>query len=101
MEKKLFKNIEMSLRKIIGLIALITITLSACHKDLGDYEINMPATPEVANLDSVYTAVVGDSLIIKPTIKNTTGDDIELKSYLAWRPKDILLALLFTTRQTE
>ncbi|WP_449437036.1 PKD-like family lipoprotein [Pedobacter steynii] len=81
MEKKLFKNIEMNLRKLIGLIALSIISLSACHKDLGDYEINMPATPAVANLDSVYTAIVGDSLIIKPTIKNTNGDDIELQ----WR----------------
>ena len=71
----------MSLRKLIGLVALSLITLSACHKDLGDYEINMPATPEVVNLDSVYTAIVGDSLIIKPTINNTKGDDIELQ----WR----------------
>ncbi|WP_448635119.1 hypothetical protein [Pedobacter panaciterrae] len=71
----------MSLRKKIGLIILTIIALSACHKDLGDYEINMPAAPEVSNLDSVYTAVVGDSLIIKPTIKNTKGDDIELQ----WR----------------
>lgn len=71
----------MSIRKLIGLVALSVITLTACHKDLGDYEINMPATPEVVNLDSVYTAVVGDSLIIKPTINNTNGNDIELQ----WR----------------
>jgi len=79
MEKKLFNNIEMNLRKLMGLVALCVFTLTACHKDLGDYDINMPATPEVVSLDSVYTAVVGDSLIIKPTIKNTNGADIELQ----------------------
>ncbi|WP_157274080.1 PKD-like family lipoprotein [Pedobacter sp. BAL39] len=71
----------MNIRKLTLLMVSLAMLLSACHKDLGDYDINMPGTPQVTNLDSVYMANVGDSLIIKPTISNVDGAEIELQ----WR----------------
>ncbi|TCD02762.1 hypothetical protein EZ437_01870 [Pedobacter psychroterrae] len=77
-EMKSFNKINMDIRKLICLLAVMVFSLSACHKDLGDYDINMPTEPEVTTLDSVYTAVVGDSLIIDPGIKAPAGAEIEL-----------------------
>lgn len=77
-EMKSFNKINMNIRKLICLLAVLVFSLSACHKDLGDYEINMPTQPEVTTLDSVYTAVVGDSLVIDPRVKAPAGADIEL-----------------------
>ncbi len=71
----------MGIKKIIVLMAVLVTLFSACHKDLGDYEIHMPDTPVVTNLDSVYTVNVGDSLIITPKITSAADADIELQ----WR----------------
>lgn len=78
---KSFKKINMDIKKSLGLLAVFILILSACHKDLGNYDIDMPVEPEVTTLDSVYTAVVGDSLIIDPGIKTSRGADLEL----SWR----------------
>jgi len=77
-EMKSFNKINMDIRKLICLLAVMVFSLSACHKDLGDYDINMPVEPEVTTLDSVYTAVVGDSLIIDPGVKSSVRADLEL-----------------------
>ena len=62
-------------------MAGIMFFLSACHKDMGNYDISMPETPIVTNLDSVYPATAGDSLIISPKIASIDAKDIELQ----WR----------------
>jgi hypothetical protein len=55
--------------------------LISCYKDKGNYDINMPPTPVVKGLDSLYNAVVGDSLIITPVVTIDNGDELELE----WR----------------
>lgn len=57
------------------------LLLTACYKDKGNYDINMPLTPAVSGLDSVYNAVVGDSLIITPKITIANSDSLVLE----WR----------------
>ncbi|WP_285008984.1 PKD-like family lipoprotein [Pedobacter faecalis] len=65
------------MRKLLFFLSVISVIFTACHKDLGHYEIDMPETPEVV-MDSVFTANVGDSLIITPTIKSKDLANIEL-----------------------
>ena len=50
---------------VAGLLTL----LAACYRDKGNYDYNVPEEPIVTNLDTVYSVFVGDSLIIKPTVK--------------------------------
>lgn len=52
----------------ITCIAILMSCLSSCYKDKGNYDINMPIEPQVTGLDTLYRAVVGDSLIIEPEI---------------------------------
>lgn len=80
MAMRLFNSKNMNMKKLIILIIGV-LSLAACHKDLGNYDIDMPIAPEVANLDSVYTANVGDSLIIKPKIAGVDAANVELQ----WR----------------
>lgn len=54
---------------------------SSCYKDMGNYAIDMPIEPQVAGLDTLYHAVVGDSLIIEPTITGIPQEHIQC----AWR----------------
>ncbi|HKG07722.1 MAG TPA: hypothetical protein VKB19_14730, partial [Pedobacter sp.] len=68
----------METKKIAGLLILVAGLFSACHKDLGHYDIDMPVEPQVTTLDSVYTAVVGDSLIIDPGVVAPAGANLEL-----------------------
>src|SRR5690554_2912317 len=60
---------------------LMVMLLSACYGDKGNYDINIPTAPTVIGLDTVYQAVVGDSLIIEPEI--TGIDASQLKA--EWR----------------
>jgi len=69
------------MKRLILITAVLAAFFSACHKDLGHYDIDMPETPVVTDLDSVYTAFVGDSLIITPKIKSKDSSQIELQ----WR----------------
>ncbi|RFM32476.1 PKD-like family lipoprotein [Chitinophaga silvisoli] len=57
------------------------LLLTACYKDKGNYDINMPPAPTVSGLDSVYSAVVGDSLIITPKVSIESNDSLVLE----WR----------------
>ncbi|MCS3800763.1 PKD-like family lipoprotein [Niastella sp. OAS944] len=60
---------------------LLMVTLSvfallqlACYKDKGNYDYNVPAAPQVTNLDSLYGIPVGDTLVIKPTVTSANPD---------------------------
>lgn len=63
------------------LSGLIVSLLSACYGDKGNYIIEMPTAPTVIGLDTVYHAIVGDSLIIEPEI--TGLDPAQLRA--EWR----------------
>ena len=41
---------------------------ASCYKDKGNYSYNVPPVPVIKNLDTVYSAVVGDSLVIQPSV---------------------------------
>jgi hypothetical protein len=62
-------------------IIICFLLLTACYKDKGNYDINMPPTPVVSGLDSLYSAVVGDSLIITPKVSIENNDSLVLE----WR----------------
>lgn len=62
-------------------IIICFLLLTACYKDKGNYDINMPLTPTVSGLDSIYSAVVGDSLIITPKVTIGNTDSLVLE----WR----------------
>ena len=53
---------------IIYILAGLSLFAGSCYKDKGNYSYNAPATPVVTGLDSVYNAILGDSLIVAPTI---------------------------------
>ena len=74
---KSFNKINMDIKKLLAL-AVLVLSMAACHKDLGNYDINMPLEPEVTSLDTLYTAVVGDSLKINPGVKAPAGVQLEL-----------------------
>jgi hypothetical protein len=62
------------MKKLIIIIFSVSIAVAfnSCYKDKGNYSYNLPDEPVVTNLDTVYKAVVGDSLIITPTITMKT-----------------------------
>src|SRR5688572_30508930 len=64
------------MKKLLLFIFPLLILLIACYKDKGNYTYSLPEAPMVSDLDTVYSAIVGDSLIISPTItkSNGTGD---------------------------
>jgi hypothetical protein len=53
---------------IVYILAGLSLCAGSCYKDKGNYGYNSPAKPVVTGLDSVYPAIVGDSLIIAPSI---------------------------------
>ncbi len=61
------------------LVVLLSTILFSCFKDKGNYDVRLPEEPKVSNLDTVYLAYVGDSLIVQPSISAPTGADIELQ----------------------
>lgn len=63
------------------LLVVGSMLLVSCFKDKGNYDIALPAEPVISNLDTVYTAYVGDSLIIEPRVTAPAGADIEFE----WR----------------
>lgn len=71
----------MRLFKITTGALFVTMLFNACYKDKGNYSYDPPEAPVIASLDSVYSAIVGDSLIIDP------GVDIGNKANLTmeWR----------------
>ncbi len=61
----------------IACVAIVLGCISSCHKDKGNYEIDMPIEPEVTGLDTLYRAIVGDSLIITPHITGISSEHLE------------------------
>lgn len=49
-------------------IALAACCALSCYKDLGNYTYKVPPAPVVTGLDSVYHAILGDTLVIAPTV---------------------------------
>jgi hypothetical protein len=49
------------------LIGLSGLAIS-CYKDKGNYTYKVPPSPVVANLDTVYSAVIGDTLTVSPQV---------------------------------
>ncbi len=81
----------------------LTVALTSCYKDKGNYTYHVPAAPVVANLDTVYEATVGDSLFVKPDITFSGKDKLgyewrvdvpeQLKSFYFYGPE---LRMLFS-----
>jgi len=52
----------------------LAIFLTACYKDKGNYDYHPIGEPVISNFDTLYTAVVGDSLIIRPKVVLPSGN---------------------------
>lgn len=76
-------NQERSLDKMKKLIMSIVVLalLAACYKDKGNYVIDMPESPMIQNLDTLYEAMTGDSLIVQPKITGIAAENLECE----WR----------------
>lgn len=64
------------MKKLIMSIVVLTV-LGACYKDKGNYVIDMPESPVLQNLDTLYEAMTGDSLIVQPKITGIATEDLE------------------------
>jgi len=62
--------------KLIFLI-LIAAFYASCKKDLGNYDYSPPSEPTLSAFkDSTFAALLGDSLILKPSV-GLAGADIQ------------------------
>jgi hypothetical protein len=64
------------------MLSVFALLQLACYKDKGNYDYSPPATPQVANLDTLYSIALGDTLVIKPTV---TSDNPNAKFGYTWR----------------
>src|SRR3569833_1898403 len=55
-------------RHHIYMLTAWTLFAVSCYKDKGNYSYNVPPVPVIKGLDTVYSAIVGDSLVINPTV---------------------------------
>ena len=53
---------------LIYILAVYACCAASCYKDKGNYVYHVPATPVVTHFDTVYKAILQDSLIIQPTV---------------------------------
>lgn len=53
---------------ILALLVAVTFAQQACYKDKGNYDYQNLAIPEIKNLDTLYTVLVGDTLHVNPVI---------------------------------
>ena len=51
----------------------LLLLLAACARDKGNYDYVELPDPQISNLDTIYTAITGDSLIITPRITLASG----------------------------
>jgi len=64
-------------------IAVAILLFAACKKDLGNYNYHPPSEPVIEKLkDTTINAVVGDSLIIKPTVTFPDADPVKDLSFV-------------------
>ncbi|EHQ28064.1 PKD-like family lipoprotein [Mucilaginibacter paludis] len=67
----------------IFIFILFAAFVYGCKKDLGNYSYSPPSEPVVTKFtDSTFNALVGDSLILKPTVKIADADPLKDLSYL-------------------
>src|SRR5688572_13254740 len=63
---------------LCGMVACLLLA-TACYKDLGNYDYVPPEEPVVTGLeDTIYTAFIGDTLVIKPDVKHSLKGTEEL-----------------------
>ena len=55
-------------RYLLYLLAGLSCCAVSCYKDMGNYTYKVPASPIVTNFDTVYSAIIGDTLTIQPTV---------------------------------
>ena len=53
---------------LVYILTVWAFVAASCYKDKGNYSYHVPPAPVVTNLDTVYQATVGDSLIIQPAV---------------------------------
>jgi hypothetical protein len=58
-------------RLLLVMLAAVALLQLACYKDKGNYDYHEVVAPKVTNLDTLYNAFIGDTLIIKPTVTST------------------------------
>ena len=69
-------------QKILALLIAIALVQQACYKDKGNYDYQEIAVPQLKNLDTLYTVLIGDTLRVTPTV---TSDNPNAKFGLVWR----------------
>jgi len=70
------------MKRLFFYILIIITGFASCTKDKGNYSYHVPPMPVVTNLDTVYNAVIGDTLFIQPTV--TISDKSHVLGY-QWR----------------
>lgn len=61
--------------KLILVLAIMVSLYTACKKDLGNYDYNPPSEPTLSAFrDSTFSALLGDSLILNPTVSLADAD---------------------------
>ncbi|TDQ07127.1 PKD-like family lipoprotein [Pedobacter metabolipauper] len=64
--------------KQIYLLAFVAILYTSCKKDLGNYTYSPPSSPVIVGIQDVtFSALIGDSLIIKPTVSLADADPLK------------------------
>ncbi|WP_295128391.1 PKD-like family lipoprotein [uncultured Chitinophaga sp.] len=68
---------------LLYIAAGVSLALASCSRDLGDYDYKEVPDPVVMGIqDSVFQAMVGDSLIIEPVVKLPSGTN---KYSIKWK----------------
>jgi hypothetical protein len=69
-------------KHLIYILGVWALFAASCYKDKGNYTYHIPPAPVLKNFDTVYSAIVGDSLIIAPTV---TIDGPDRKLGFEWK----------------
>jgi hypothetical protein len=71
--------------KLFIILALAAIIYTSCKKDLGNYDYNPPSEPVItAFKDSTFSALLGDSLVLKPKV-SLAGADPQKDLSFEWK----------------
>lgn len=71
--------------KLILVLAILVGLYTACKKDLGNYDYHPPSEPTLSKFrDSTFAALLGDSLILNPTVGLADADPKKDLSF-EWR----------------
>jgi hypothetical protein len=69
-------------RILLVMLAVLGLLQLACYKDKGNYDYKTIAVPEIAGMDTLYKAFLGDTIVISPKV--TTADSSATFTY-TWR----------------